>query len=56
MLTLAATGPVGWKAFHVFRKMRQTWSKVLVALVAPVVAWIMRSFIAYIYRQVSSGM
>lgn len=52
MLTLAAIGPVGWKAFHTLRKMRRTWSKVVVALVVPGVAWIVRSFIAYFYRQV----
>lgn len=55
VLTLAAIGPVGWKAFNVFRKMRQTWSKVLVAVVAPAVAWVVRSIIAYFYRHVFSG-
>lgn len=52
LLTLAAIGPVGWKAFCVLRSMRRTWSKVVVALVAPGLAWIVRSFIAYFYRQV----
>eukprot|EP00752_Nemacystus_decipiens_P003163 g2927.t1 len=52
VLTLAAIGPVGWKAFHVFRKMQRTWSKVLVALIAPALAGIVRSFIAFFYREI----
>lgn len=55
LLTLAAVGPVGWQAFHVLRKTRRAWSKVVVALVAPAVACIVRSFIAYFYRQVTHG-
>eukprot|EP00903_Cladosiphon_okamuranus_P007579 g7352.t1 len=52
LLTLAAFGPVGWKAFHMLRKRRRAWSKVVVALVAPAVAWIVRSFTAYFYREI----
>ncbi|CAM9632289.1 unnamed protein product, partial [Hapterophycus canaliculatus] len=51
-IALAAVGLVGWKALLVFRKMRRTWSKIAVAVVAPGVAWILRSFIAYFYREI----
>lgn len=50
VLALAAVGPVGWKAFSTFRKLRRTWAKVAVAVVAPAVAWVVRSALGYIYR------
>jgi len=50
VLTLAAIGPVGWKAFTAFRSARRTLSKALVVLLAPGIAWIVRSVIAYFYR------
>ncbi|CAM9245509.1 unnamed protein product [Scytosiphon promiscuus] len=51
-IALAAVGLVGWKALFAFRRMRRTWSKVAVAVVAPGIAWILRSFIAYFYREI----
>ncbi|CAM9911781.1 unnamed protein product [Ectocarpus sp. 8 AP-2014] len=50
VLTLAAVGPVGWKAFSTFRKLRRTWAKVAVAVVVPAVAWVVRSVLGYLYR------
>lgn len=50
VLALAAVGPVGWKAFSTFRKLRRTWAKVAVAVVAPAVAWVVRSVLGYLYR------
>ncbi|CAM9340594.1 unnamed protein product, partial [Ectocarpus sp. 8 AP-2014] len=52
VLTLAAVGPVGWKAFSTFRKLRRTWAKVAVAVVVPAVAWVVRSVLGYLYREI----
>ncbi|CAM9654898.1 unnamed protein product, partial [Ectocarpus fasciculatus] len=52
VLTLAAVGPVAWKAFSTFRRLRRTWDKGAVAVVAPAVSWVVRSVLGYLYREI----
>lgn len=49
-ITLAAFGTVGWKAFVMLRRTQRTWSRVGVAIVAPCLAWLLRSVMSFLYK------
>lgn len=49
-ITLATFGAIAWKAVSLFRTRQRTWSKVAVAVVAPCLAWLVRSITSYFYK------
>lgn len=50
VITIAGVFPVAWQAVRMFRGMRRNWAKGTVVVVAPVLAWLLRSVLAYFYK------
>lgn len=49
-ITVAGVFPIAWGAVRVFRGMRRNWAKGVVAVVAPVLAWLMHTLLTYLYK------